>query len=80
MSSLCRIASPPDFAALGRMAELYQYELSDLWDQDLDAHGAFERCQATKRLADSGAASGGWGYPRPVRRGGSEARLVARQR
>ena len=37
----CRIALPGDFAAVGRMLELYQYELSDIWDQDIDARGEF---------------------------------------
>ena len=37
----CRAASAEDFPALGRMLELYQYELSDIWDQDLDARGEF---------------------------------------
>ena len=37
----CRPAQPADFPAIGRMLELYQYELSDIWDQDLDAHGEF---------------------------------------
>lgn len=30
-----------DRPALARMLELYQYELSDIWDQDLDANGEF---------------------------------------
>ena len=37
----CRPAQPADFPAIGRMLELYQYELSDIWDQDLDAQGEF---------------------------------------
>ena len=37
----CRIARTEDFVALGRMLELYQYELSDIWDQDLDANGGY---------------------------------------
>lgn len=41
MSTLCRLAQPEDFAALGRMLELYQYELSDIWDQELDSQGEF---------------------------------------
>jgi predicted acetyltransferase len=36
-----RIARAEDFAALSRMLELYQYELSDIWDQDLDENGEF---------------------------------------
>ena len=41
MSFECRLAAADDFAALGRMLELYQYELSDIWDQDLDARGEY---------------------------------------
>lgn len=41
MSTQCRLAQPEDFAALGRMLELYQYELSDIWDQELDSQGEF---------------------------------------
>jgi predicted acetyltransferase len=37
----CRVARPEDFAALQQMLELYQYELSDIWDQDLDANGRY---------------------------------------
>ena len=37
----CRIAKAEDFHALRRMLELYQYELSDLDDQDLDAQGEY---------------------------------------
>ena len=45
MSSLreieIRAAQPEDRLPLYRMLELYQYELSDIWDQDLDSHGEF---------------------------------------
>jgi predicted acetyltransferase len=41
MSRECRRAQPEDFPAIGRMLELYQYELSDIWDQELDADGEF---------------------------------------
>jgi predicted acetyltransferase len=34
-------ARAEDRPALQRMLELYQYELSDIWDQDLDAHGEY---------------------------------------
>ena len=34
-------ATPQDRLPLYRMLELYQYELSDIWDQDLDAHGEY---------------------------------------
>lgn len=37
----CRPAIAADFAAIGRMLELYQYELSDIWDQELDARGEY---------------------------------------
>ena len=37
----CRKALDEDFAAVGRMLELYQYELSDIWDQELDGQGLF---------------------------------------
>jgi predicted acetyltransferase len=36
-----RAAEPEDKLPLYRMLELYQYELSDIWDQDLDSHGEF---------------------------------------
>ena len=37
----CRIARTEDFAAVRRMLELYQYELSDIWDQELDSNGEY---------------------------------------
>ncbi len=37
----CRRALPEDYPALGRMLELYQYELSDIWDQDLSPQGEY---------------------------------------
>ncbi len=37
----CRIARSEDFPALQQMLELYQYELSDIWDQDLDENGRY---------------------------------------
>lgn len=37
----CRLAAPNDFAAIGRMLELYQHDLSDIWNQDLDANGEY---------------------------------------
>jgi predicted acetyltransferase len=36
-----RSARAEDRSALQRMLELYQYELSDIWDQDLDARGEY---------------------------------------
>lgn len=41
MAFECRLARPEDFAAIGRMLELYQYELSDIWDQELDPQGEY---------------------------------------
>src|SRR6185437_3061320 len=41
MAVTCRQAQPNDFPALGQMLELYQYELSDIWQQDLGADGRF---------------------------------------
>lgn len=43
MSSLlvCRKAIPDDFAALQELLEFHQYELSDIWHQDLDAKGRY---------------------------------------
>jgi len=37
----CRKAQPHDFPALAQMLELYQYELSDIWPQPLDAQGRY---------------------------------------
>ena len=36
-----RKARPADFPALQQMLELYQYELSDVWNQDTDAKAKF---------------------------------------
>jgi len=36
-----RLAQAADRLAIFRMLELYQYELSDIWDQDLDSHGEY---------------------------------------
>jgi predicted acetyltransferase len=36
-----RRAAPADRLPLQRMLELYQHDLSDIWDQDLDVHGEF---------------------------------------
>ena len=41
MFNECRAAKTEDFAALKRMLELYQYEISDIYDQDLDVHGEY---------------------------------------
>jgi predicted acetyltransferase len=38
---IVRRAAPVDRLPLFRMLELYQHDLSDIWDQDLDAHGEF---------------------------------------
>jgi predicted acetyltransferase len=52
MSLECRLAKPEDFAAIGRMLELYQYELSDIWNQDLDSHGKFGYDTSKHQLAE----------------------------
>lgn len=36
-----QIATPVERLPLYRMLELYQHDLSDIWDQDLDIHGEF---------------------------------------
>ncbi len=36
-----RRATPEDRVALYRMLELYQHDLSDIWEQDLDARGEY---------------------------------------
>ena len=36
-----RSATPSDRLPLFRMLELYQHDLSDVWDQDLDLHGEY---------------------------------------
>ncbi|MEJ6007606.1 GNAT family N-acetyltransferase [Paucibacter sp. AS339] len=36
-----RKALPEERMPLSRMLELYQHDLSDIWDQDLDAHGEY---------------------------------------
>jgi predicted acetyltransferase len=41
MTLHCRRAQPHDFEPLQQMLELYQYELSDIWPQELDARGRY---------------------------------------
>jgi predicted acetyltransferase len=36
-----RIAARTERLPLSRMLELYQHDLSDIWDQDLDVHGEY---------------------------------------
>lgn len=36
-----RPATADDRLPIARMLELYQHDLSDIWDQDLDAHGEY---------------------------------------
>lgn len=36
-----RSATPVDRLPLSRMLELYQHDLSDVWDQDIDQHGEY---------------------------------------
>lgn len=47
----CRLAEARDFAPIARLLELYQYELSDIWDQDLDAAGEYGYDLARHRKA-----------------------------
>lgn len=39
--TVIRQATQQDRLPLYRMLELYQYDLSHVWDQDLDAHGEY---------------------------------------
>ena len=41
MPLLIRQADPEDFPALEQLLELYQYDLSDIWLQDLDEAGRY---------------------------------------
>ena len=41
MSPTFRQAEPADFGAIQQMLEFYQYELSDIWPQDMDAEGRY---------------------------------------
>jgi predicted acetyltransferase len=36
-----RSAAHSDRAPIARMLELYQHDLSDIWDQDIDCHGEY---------------------------------------
>ena len=36
-----RIANPDERLPLYRMLELYQHDLTDVWDQDIDTHGEY---------------------------------------
>lgn len=36
-----RAATPTDRLPIGRMLELYQHDLSDIWDQDLNSNGEY---------------------------------------
>ena len=36
-----RMAPHGDGFQIQRMLELYQHDLSDIWDQDLDSHGEY---------------------------------------
>jgi len=51
------IAGPTDRLPLYRMLELYQHDLSDLWDQDLDVHGEYGY-ELDRFMRQSNA----WGY------------------
>ncbi len=62
-SLLVRRVEKSERAPLSRMLELYQYELSEIWDQDLDIHGEYTypidkfwsdpKCSAFMFLVDS---------------------------
>jgi predicted acetyltransferase len=41
MSAHISLATPDERTPLFRMLELYQHDLSDIWDQDVDAAGEF---------------------------------------
>jgi predicted acetyltransferase len=41
MQLVCRKAEAEDFPALQQLLELYQYELSDIWHQELDAQARY---------------------------------------
>jgi predicted acetyltransferase len=41
MSPAFRQAGPADFSAIQQMLEFYQYELSDIWLQDMDGEGRY---------------------------------------
>lgn len=47
-----RLARAGDFAAVAQMLELYQHELSDIWDQDLDAEGRYGYALERHRRAE----------------------------
>lgn len=53
MNCECRQAAERDFAPISRLLELYQYELSDIWDQDLDAAGEYGYDLARHRKAQT---------------------------
>lgn len=48
---VCRLATAADFDAVQQMLELYQYELSDIWPQDLDAQARYGYDLSRHRLA-----------------------------
>src|SRR3954453_11836175 len=45
-------ARAEDFPALEQLLELYQYDLSDIWGQDLDANGRYGFDLTRHRRAD----------------------------
>ena len=63
MDLVIKRASPTERLPLARMLELYQYELSDIWDQDLDEHGDYgynlDRFWSDKRCVPFVALQGG---------------------
>jgi predicted acetyltransferase len=61
----CRRAQDDDFTAIERMLELYQYELSDIWEQHLSAEGDYGYDLSPHRQAERFFAHGLWvdGHP-----------------
>jgi predicted acetyltransferase len=52
MPLVCRQARAEDFPALEQLLELYQYELSDIWPQDLDTQGRYGYDLSRHRLGE----------------------------
>ena len=52
MTLVCRMAEADDFPALQQMLELYQYELSDIWPQELDAQARYGYDLSRHKQAD----------------------------
>lgn len=54
-----RLTAAADRVALQRMLEPYQHDLSDLWDQDLDARGEMAALTGGQ-YRDERLSSGAW--------------------